>query len=188
MPPPSPLTHCRTARLHFRAIAEAEHARNFHEMDSDPEVLRYIQAKPGKPWGEYLAAFRGWIERIESYGPSVGFWAAHRNEDDAVIGWFHLRPSRLFEPRMELGYRFRRSMWGQGFATEGSQALVDYAFRDLHAPEVIALTLTRNQPSRRVMEKIGMTLEQEFVFPPEVCEDWNEEERKGVLYRIGSPA
>ena len=187
MAAPSPITHGRTPRLHFRALTESEHARTLHEMDCDPEVMRFIHAGPGKPWAEYQAGFQEWLERLATYGPSMGFWAAHRNEDDAFVGWFHLRPSKLFEQRLELGYRFRRAMWGQGLATEGSRALVDYGFRDLAAPEVIALTLTRNQPSRRVMEKIGMTLAKEFVFPPEVCPAWSEEERRGVLYRIGSP-
>lgn len=153
-------------------------------MDCDPEVMRYIQAGPPKSWEEYSAGFAAWLDRISSYGPSMGFWAAHRNEDDAFIGWFHLRPSRLFDQRLELGYRFAREFWGQGLATEGSQALVTYGFAKLQAPEVIALTLDRNAASRRVMEKVGMILEREFVFPPEVCPGWNEEERHGVLYRI----
>ena len=40
------------------------------------------------------------------------------------IGWFHLRPPD--DP--ELGYRLRRDLWGRGYATEGSRALIDHAF------------------------------------------------------------
>ena len=57
---------------------------------------------------------------------------------------------------LELGYRLHRSAWGKGYATEGSRALVDLAFRELGADLVIADTMAVNTASRRVMEKSGL--------------------------------
>ncbi|WP_091654181.1 GNAT family N-acetyltransferase [Micromonospora pallida] len=56
----------------------------------------------------------------------------------------------------ELGYRLRRSVWGRGLATEGSRALVHYAFRHLGLRRVWAQTMAVNLRSRRVMEKAGL--------------------------------
>ena len=56
----------------------------------------------------------------------------------------------------ELGYRLRASSWGKGYATEGSRALVEHAFRELGAERVTAETMAVNTASRRVMEKAGL--------------------------------
>ena len=56
----------------------------------------------------------------------------------------------------ELGYRLRREAWGQGYATEGSQALLDHAFHTLGLPRVWAVTMAVNTGSRAVMSRLGM--------------------------------
>ena len=58
--------------------------------------------------------------------------------------------------RVELGYRLRRSAWGQGYATEGSRALIHKGFTDLDVERVYAETMVVNTASRRVMEKAGL--------------------------------
>jgi RimJ/RimL family protein N-acetyltransferase len=82
------------------------------------------------------------------------------------LGWFHLRPPEgapVDEP--ELGYRLRRSAWGQGYATEGSRALIHKAFSELGARRVFAETMAVNSASRRVMEKAGLRLVRTFRRP-----------------------
>lgn len=61
-----------------------------------------------------------------------------------------------------MGYRLVRSLWGRGYATEGSRALVDKAFTDLGVERVVATTMTINLGSRGVMEKVGLTLVRTF--------------------------
>jgi RimJ/RimL family protein N-acetyltransferase len=56
----------------------------------------------------------------------------------------------------------RTAAWGQGYATEGTIALIDKAFRELGAERVFATTMTVNTGSRRVMEKAGMRLIRTF--------------------------
>ncbi len=56
----------------------------------------------------------------------------------------------------ELGYRLRRAAWGRGLATEGSRALLRYAFATVGLARVWAQTMAVNTPSRRVMEKAGL--------------------------------
>src|SRR5262245_60506667 len=87
---------------------------------------------------EILPAWLAYYERCAGYG----FWAAHEREDQAFAGWFHLRPAHSAAPdEPELGYRLRAATWGRGYATEGSRALVERAFRELGAARVNAETM-----------------------------------------------
>jgi ribosomal-protein-alanine N-acetyltransferase len=62
----------------------------------------------------------------------------------------------------ELGYDFRSEFWNQGFATEAATAVRDYAFNVLRLPQLISLIRVGNLASKRVAEKVGMTLAEEF--------------------------
>jgi RimJ/RimL family protein N-acetyltransferase len=127
------------------------------ELDSDPDVMRYSNG--GRPTSreetqtQVLPAFLKYYERFAGFG----FWAAVEKSSGEFIGWFHLRPlPGQPEDEPELGYRLRRSAWGRGYATEGSRALICYAFDELKVRRVFATTMTVNVASRRVMEKSGL--------------------------------
>ena len=59
-------------------------------------------------------------------------------------------------PLVGIAWRLASAYWGRGFATEAAKAILHYAFIELNLPEVISFTALINQPSRRVMEKIGL--------------------------------
>ncbi len=65
----------------------------------------------------------------------------------------------------ELGYDFRSDYWHQGLATEAAKAVRDYAFQVLQLPRLISLIRVGNLPSKRVAERLGMTLISEFKSP-----------------------
>lgn len=65
--------------------------------------------------------------------------------------------------RVEIAYAFHAACWGRGLATEIASALASIAFTDLSLAEVVAFALPHNAASRRVMEKIGMRYEREFL-------------------------
>ncbi|KRE00394.1 GCN5 family acetyltransferase [Bosea sp. Root381] len=81
-------------------------------------------------------------------------WTARRTTTGAFVGWFCLFPES--ETLAEIGYRLRREEWGQGLASEGATALVDWGFASSGFEKLVACTLAVNIGSRRVMEKIGM--------------------------------
>jgi RimJ/RimL family protein N-acetyltransferase len=145
-----------TERLTLRQFTPDD-VDNLVELDSDPEVMRYINGGRATPREEIerreLPAFLEYYARSDGYG----FWAAIEKASGDFIGWFHLRPrdtGAADEP--ELGYRLRRSAWGKGYATEGSRALIEEAFTDLGAQRVWAETMVVNTASHRVMEKAGL--------------------------------
>ena len=59
---------------------------------------------------------------------------------------------------IEIGYHVRRDLWGQGLAPEAALACRDYGFRQLSVDRLISLIRPENLPSRRVAEKMGMSL------------------------------
>jgi RimJ/RimL family protein N-acetyltransferase len=151
-----------THRLVLRRFTEADED-NLVELDSDPEVMRFLNGGRPTPREEVrgrLPVLFGYYDRYEGFG----FWAAEEKSTGLFLGWFHFRP-RLHEPRdgeIELGYRLRRSAWGKGYATEGSRALIRKGFTELGVERVFAQTMTVNLGSRRVMEKSGLTFVRTF--------------------------
>jgi HAD superfamily hydrolase (TIGR01509 family) len=150
--------YLRTERLVLRQFT-ADDAELLVELDSDPEVMRYLSG--GVPTdrekivGEILPRILSYYEKWQA----LGLWAAFERASGEFVGWFHLRPMPDDEPgSVELGYRLRRAAWGRGLATEGSRALLAKAFDELGMRRVNARTMTVNRGSRAVMERIGMRL------------------------------
>ncbi|MFD8020393.1 GNAT family N-acetyltransferase [Streptomyces lavendulae] len=83
----------------------------------------------------------------------------------------------------ELGYRLRQAAWGRGYATEGSRALLEKAFTELAVRTVWAATMAVNHGSRRIMEKLGMTLADTLPTPSDM-EMVEGSEQRGVRYEI----
>lgn len=154
-----------TDRLVLRRFTTAD-AELLTDLDSDPDVMRFITG--GAPTSreeienEFLPAFLGYYRRYQGYG----FWAAIEKSTGDFLGWFHFRPPPgAAEDHAELGYRLRRSAWGQGYATEGSRALIRRGFSEFGVQVVTAGADPANAASRRVMEKAGLTLVRTFRLP-----------------------
>lgn len=152
--------YLETERLILREFTDAD-VDNLVELDADPEVTRYING--GKPTArEYIVETV--MPKILSYyqkGGNLGIWAVQKKDDPTFMGWFLLRPNLKDTSEIELGYRFKRKYWGQGFATEGSVALVKKGFEELDIDVIMAAADPANGASRRVMEKVGLIYEKD---------------------------
>jgi RimJ/RimL family protein N-acetyltransferase len=154
------------------------------ELDADPEVMRYISFGEPTPREDYAQVILPrWLAQYAAT-PLIGYWLAELRDDGAFVGWFHLRPDRIDPGPQELGYRLRRSAWGQGLATEGGRALLAHGFDRVGAETITARALSTNGGSRRVMEKCGLVYESAFVWPEEVLPGRTEAERVGAKYSI----
>jgi RimJ/RimL family protein N-acetyltransferase len=137
----------------------------FAAMNSDPVVMRFFphpfpRLESDEAIDRYLAAF----ERV-----GYSFFAATLRETGAFAGTVGLQQVRveipnLPQPAIEIGWRLTQASQGCGLATEGALTIIDFAFHELALAEVVAVTALPNQPSRRVMEKVGMTHRPELDF------------------------
>jgi RimJ/RimL family protein N-acetyltransferase len=173
-----------TERLVLRRFTDDD-VENLVELDSDPDVMRFING--GRPTprdeieSEFLPAILDHYERYAGYG----FWAAVEKSTERFVGWFHFRPAQGAPPdEVELGYRLRRSAWGKGYATEGSRALIDKGFNDLGVQRVVASTMVVNVASQRVMENAGLKFVRSFHQPwPDYIEGEEEGDVEYALLR-----
>jgi RimJ/RimL family protein N-acetyltransferase len=153
-----------TPRLILRRWQEADRAP-FAAMNADPVVMRFFAApftteQSNETIDRYLAAF----DR-----EGFSFFAAILRDTGAFAGTIGLQTMRdvvpdLPQPAVEIGWRLTQASQGQGLATEGALPVIDFAFHQLGLVEVVAITAIPNQPSRRVMEKLGMTHRPELDF------------------------
>jgi RimJ/RimL family protein N-acetyltransferase len=172
-----------SARLRLRRFTAADLDR-LVELDSDPEVMRWISYGVPTPRERYeCEILPRWFAQYEAT-PLLGYWAAETRHDGAFVGWFHLRPDRIDDGEQELGYRLRRAAWGRGLATEGSRALLDHGFRRVGAGRISARTLAGNRASQRVMQKCGLEYERDFVYPEAAIAGRSERERVAVKYAL----
>jgi RimJ/RimL family protein N-acetyltransferase len=148
----------QTQRLVLRQFTEND-ADNLYELNSDPEVMRYLSGGRPTPHevlrDEVIPFHLAVYERLDR----LGTWAAESSTTGEFLGWFHFRPGPDADiTNIDLGYRLRRSAWNKGYATEGSRALINMGFSDLSVQRVYGHTMTVNTASRRVLEKCGLTL------------------------------
>lgn len=149
-----------TPRLHLRRITDDD-LDDLVMLDSDPAVMRFISGGEPTPRAVYVETL---LERMKAYADQpYGYAAAY--EDQRFVGWFHLRPSVADDAVLEIGYRLHQAAWGRGLATEGSQALVRYAFETLDQTEVDACALEDNVASLAVLKKCGMRFVGRLVHP-----------------------
>jgi len=59
-------------------------------------------------------------------------------------------------PEVEVGYRFLKAHWGNGYATESALTSLAFGFDELRLERIVAVALETNVASRRVLEKCGM--------------------------------
>jgi ribosomal-protein-alanine N-acetyltransferase len=73
-----------------------------------------------------------------------------------LIGWVGLGPLEFDADRIELYYGLAETYWGRGLATEAGWLMLDFGFRSLALPEIVAVVDPENKASVRVLEKLGM--------------------------------
>ena len=159
--------YLQTKRLGLREFV-AHDAELICMLDSDPEVMRFINGGLATPHAEAKALVERVIAQYRRFQGRLGFWIACHLPTNDFAGWFHLRPDPAnpeANGRAELGYRLRRDFWGQGLATEGSKALLNYGFTTLQVPEIFARTVRPNFASVAVMRKLGMQFRRTYAVP-----------------------
>jgi len=155
----------RTERLLLRPLVEADTAA-LAVINADPEVMRFI----GNGGARTLEQTEGLVAKVTAHWDGYG-WGAFAVEELAtgeLAGLAILAtPSFLPEilPVTELGWRIGREKWGRGYAPEAARAVLGFAFGELGWDRVVSCIHSDNKASKRVAEKLGMTLERETVVP-----------------------
>jgi ribosomal-protein-alanine N-acetyltransferase len=152
-----------TNRLLLRHFDSSD-AKVVQVLAGNEEVARTTLSIP-YPYPD--GAAEGWIEatrQSSEKGDNYAF-AMVKKEDESLIGCMSLGVSKNHK-RAELAYWVGLPFWGQGFATEAAQRIVQFGFEDLELNRIFAAAMTNNPGSYQVMTKIGM--KHEGTFPQHV--------------------
>lgn len=141
-----------TPRLYLRQFTLVD-APLILALNSDLEVLKYVHELPLKKLEEAAKAIQ---ERIlPQYPNNLGRWAVYLNDTNEFIGWCGLKYRAALD-EIDLGYRYLKQYWGNGYAYEAAKHVIDYGFNHLSIKAIVGRAHIENIASLKVLQKIGM--------------------------------
>ncbi|MBU5354702.1 GNAT family N-acetyltransferase [Paenibacillus barcinonensis] len=99
------------------------------------------------------------LDTLERSRTGSYYWVVRLKSNNDCIGLVSL-DKHMDGQHFEISYEFLPNWWGQGYAKEVITRMLDYIFNELHLTKVIAETQTANHSSCKLLENVGMKLEQ----------------------------
>ena len=158
-----------TTRLLIRLPVLDDVDTIFQKYAQDKEVTKFLVWRPH----ENITVTREFIRRcIQSWKDETTFsWVIVRKNDNGVVGMLELRIDKYIA---DLGYVIAREYWGNGYATEITKAVIEWAMAQEKIYRVWATCDVENLASARVLEKVGMQREgilRRFIVHPNICDE-----------------
>lgn len=154
-----------TERLILREILPTD-VEGMFELDSDPDVHRYLGNKPVKNKEQIVEVIR--FIRQQYIENGIGRWAIIDKKTNNFIGWTGLKfiteKTNNHINYYDLGYRLIKKYWGKGIATETAIASLEFAFNKLNAIEVYGMADCENVGSNKILKKVGLKFLETFDF------------------------
>lgn len=161
----------RTKRLILRPLTDDD-LPFLREMDTDPEVMKYIGDGSIRTEEYTVNNLQKVYARYEMFG--MGLYLVENALTKEKLGRAGLFAKQEDNELIwEIGYGFKKSAWGKGYATEAAEALRDWGLENLNTDYLICFIREDNLDSIHVASKLGMN-------------HWKEEEVDGhnhVIYR-----
>ena len=161
-----------TERLWLRELNPLD-AESFYLLNLDPEVIKYTGDDPFMNIEE-AEKFLLHYDHYRKYG--FGRRAVMRKTDNIFLGWCGLKYIEDID-EYDIGFRFFKKFWGQGYATESAKACLELGFKKFNLPVIIGRALKENTASIHVLQKIGLSFYKEVDL----------EGKPGVIYRKFRP-
>ncbi len=131
---------------------------SYFEMMSDPEVTKYMSDEDlpksvedarndVKFWGSLF---------YRKYGV---YWKIAFEDSNELIGTVGLNMLSKYNKRAEISYDLKQKYWRQGIMKRVLSNVLLFAFQRMHLERIEARTMLENEPSRKLLEKMGFKLE-----------------------------
>ena len=167
-----------TERLRLRRLTEDDREA-VHSVLLNESVMNPMHLPADESFADDW--LRRMLERYETHGPAN--WYAERKEDGAFVGVMGVILSEINGVNCaELGYLVHPDFQRQGYAFEGAQACMEYAFGLLNADYVTAAVAADNLPSIRLTEKLGLYPIQEQLYKN------GDQEMLYIIYGLNRPS
>ncbi len=141
-----------TPRLLLREF-ERNDACSLYELNLDPQVIQFT----GDNAFSSIEEARSFLKNYAHYNTyGYGRWAVTLKPDSTFIGWCGLK-YHVETQEVDLGFRFMRKFWRNGYASEAGSACIKFAFQTLKMTRLIGRAMPENTASMKLLEKLGFT-------------------------------
>ena len=144
----------KSERLGFRNWTEKD-LTEFSKINADMAVMEHFpKSLTQKETSEYIV-------RLQNHYQENGYtyFATEILKTGEFIGFIGLAYQEYktdFTPATDIGWRLKKSAWGNGYATEGAKKCLEFGFNKLNLDKIISVFTEKNTKSEHVMKKIGM--------------------------------
>lgn len=144
-----------TDRLFIRPWTPADRPA-FIGLTEDPEVMRYVHA--GQPYAPHEVDewFTRQARQMAEHDVCMG--ALIEKATGRLVGIAGTQPLGT-TGNLEIGWWLARDVWGRGYATEAGGAAMRHVLETLGHKRVVAIIDPDNEPSKRVVGRLGMHYE-----------------------------
>jgi RimJ/RimL family protein N-acetyltransferase len=153
----------KSERLGFREWSMND-LLEFSALNGDEDVMEHFpNVLSQKETEDFIIRLQ---KHLNDYG--LCYYATEVLQTEEFIGFIGLAYQAYaveFLPATDIGWRLKKSAWGKGYATEGAKRCLEYGFNELNLEKIVATCTLNNAKSERVMKKIGMTRQGEFLHP-----------------------
>lgn len=146
----------RISRQMFELRQWSEALREpFADMQNDPEVMAdlggpFSRAESSKKFDRYCDAWKS---------DGISRWAVVDTTENFLGYAGVMRVEGLDHPlgsHYEIGWRFRREIWGMGIATRSAKQALEHAWTVLTVDEILSYTASDNHRSQAVMDRLQL--------------------------------
>lgn len=149
--------HISTSRLALREFLP-EDWRDVLSYQSDPRYLR-LYPWSGRNETEVREFVQMFLDQQRDQPRRNCQLAITLRSNGQLIGNCGIRRKPENDWEADIGYELSPDHWGQGYATDAAQALVDFGFQELNLHRISSWCIAENVASARVLEKVGLRLE-----------------------------
>jgi len=130
---------------------------HFYKYYTDNEVSKYILAEIPKTLDEARRELYYWKNIF--YGGSGIYFSIADKRTDEMVGSIGLTTYSSYNNRIEISYDLSRKYWRRGIAEKSIRSVIAYTFNILKINRIEAITSVYNEPSIRLLEKVGFLYE-----------------------------
>ena len=163
-----------SARLSYHYITESD-TDFLWELDQDELVMKYINGGKKSSKEDIQNIFIPRVQAFSNFAFGWGLWRVEKLDDGESIGWILVRPFGFFTQHpetdnIELGWRFKQSSWGKGYATEAALT-VKGALYEIGVEKFSAIANPDNAASINIMKKLGMSFSHELEYKDKIFDE-----------------
>ncbi|MEL6809846.1 MAG: GNAT family N-acetyltransferase [Bacteroidota bacterium] len=142
-----------TSRLSLLPLRESDYDE-IHTMNSYAQVAQYNTIGIPEDIGVTKKLLDGVLRNEQSL-----VWVIRTLEDATFVGEIGMNLSAKKYRKSEIYYSLHPDQWGNGYAMEGVQAIINYGFSELNLHRIQAGVAVENIRSISLLERLGMTRE-----------------------------